>query len=172
MKKIILLFVVFSLNIFAQSIGVVDADYVISNYKKREILESSLNQKREELGKIFEEKKAQVIAYEKSLMEKGGTPTQEEISKFESLQKNLEETVLSNEQTLNTLFQKYFDELRGDIAVVALLIGKQKNLDMVIQKSITFYGGIDITQEVLDFLNSADKIEVGKKDNQLNNNII
>jgi hypothetical protein len=62
--------------------------------------------------------------------------------------------------------------LRGDIAVVALLIGKQKNLDMVIQKSITFYGGIDITQEVLDFLNSADKIEVGKKDNQLNNNII
>lgn len=172
MKKILFLTFIFcSLTLFAKEIGVVDADFVIQNYKKRELLETALNSKRDELVKTFTVKKENLLKKENILMEKGDSATKEELDSLALLQQDLDNVLAENDRILGELFDKYFEELRGDIAVAAILIGKEKNLDMVIQKAAAFYGGVDITEEVIDFLNSTQKIDMDKKGIKLNNDL-
>lgn len=172
MKKFLFLTFIFcSLTLFAKEIGVVDADFVIQNYKKREILETALNSKKDELVKNFSLKKELLLKKENIIREKGEEATNEELDSLALLQQDLDNILAENDRILGELFDNYFEELRGDIAAAAILVGKEKNLDMVIQKAATFYGGTDITEEVIEFLNSTQKIDVNKNGIKLNNDL-
>jgi Skp family chaperone for outer membrane proteins len=54
------------------------------------------------------------------------------------------------------------EKLKSDIRVAIKEVGKIKKYDAVLEKQVVYYGGTDISEDVVKFLSGVEKIELKK----------
>jgi outer membrane protein len=151
MKKILLgtfisLFFLSSPVLAQTKIGIVDTQVIISTSK----LYSELRKAEGELAKLQEN-------FQKDYMDKMNKLQQaKNKEEFERLQKQFQgELLKKRDSAMKTLQSKQKDlekmknDLRKKVEIAINNIAKSRKFDYVVDKQAMFYGGIDITQEVL-----------------------
>ncbi|MGL4977855.1 MAG: OmpH family outer membrane protein [Cetobacterium sp.] len=151
-----------STSIFAINIGVIDSEYIFSQYNKRYEMEEILETKRLELNSDIEGLRQSLLEQEKIIKSKSKI-TEADKKKLLNLKKQFQEKIELSEQNFQENQQNFIHDIKFEIDSVAILIGKQKNLEMVIEKSATIYGGIDLTEDVINFLNNKESFKLDTK---------
>ncbi|MGL4867726.1 MAG: OmpH family outer membrane protein [Cetobacterium sp.] len=151
-----------STSIFAINIGVIDSEYIFSQYNKRYEMEEILENKRLELNSDIEGLRQSLLEQEKIIKSKSKI-TESDKKKLLNLKKQFQEKIELSEQNFQENQQSFIHDIKFEIDSVAILIGKQKNLEMVIEKSATIYGGIDLTEDVINFLNNKESFKLDTK---------
>jgi len=138
----------FNMPVLAQTkIGIVDTQIIISTSK----LYSELRKAENELAKLQEN-------FQKDYMYKINKLQQaKNKEEFERLQKQFQSELLQKRKSaIKTLqekqksLEKMKNDLRKKVESAINNIAKSKKFDYVVDKQAMFYGGIDITQEVLE----------------------
>lgn len=127
-------------------IGVVDTQTIISTSK----LYAELRKSEQELARMQE-------AFQKEYMDKMNKLQQaKNKEEFEKLQKQFQnELIKKRDSVMNSLQvkQKNLDKMKNDlrkkVEVAINNIAKAKKLEYVVDKQAMFYGGLDITKDVL-----------------------
>ena len=146
MKKIIsmttlmLAFAFCSAN--AEVIGVVDFDRVVDNYSKVKILSDEMSDKYTELQRYTLDKERE---YKKLT-----TPLE---------RKNFEEAtareLAKKQEAYLKLKEKKEAEIDTSIKNAVKQVAMENKIDTVVEKSVIFFGGVDITDKVVKMLNSG-----------------
>ncbi|WP_297487119.1 OmpH family outer membrane protein [uncultured Cetobacterium sp.] len=152
MKFLFILFCV-STSAFATTLGVIDSEYIFNQYNKRAVLEEKLDQRRSELNNEIEILRQTLLIKEKSIKSKK-TLTSKDKEILLNLKKQFQKKIETSEISFEREQRNFVYDIKFEIDSVAILIGKEKNIDMVIEKSATIYGGTDLTEDVLNFLNN------------------
>ena len=126
---------------FAQTIGIVDADKIISSYKKAQDVESELKIKEAEIQTFIAEAQRKIKA--------AATPVEES-----NLQKELSEEFRVKQTELRKMQLDESTKINEDIIAAIKQIAQSQSIDIVLAKGAVFIGGTDITDEVLTKLNS------------------
>lgn len=159
-----LLFFLFFCSIysFSMNIGVIDSEYIFNQYSKRILMEQQLEDKRDVLNKEIESLRQELLKKEQILKSKKNF-SQEDKEAITNLKKQFQQKINSSEKIFDEEQQNFIYEIKFEIDSAAILIGKEKKLDMVIEKSATIFGGVDLTEDVLNFLNSKDSYKLDSK---------
>lgn len=161
MRILFLLFFI-SLPIFSMNIGVVDFEYVFIQYNKRIQAEVELEEKRVALNNEIENLRKTLLVEEKQIRTKSNLTKKDEIT-LSNLKKQYQEKIQTSEKEFQEEISKTIYDIRFEINSAAILIGQEKKLDMVMEKNVTVYGGMDITEDVLLFLNTSDSYKLDTK---------
>ena len=146
-----------NLSVFSQNIAVMDPRVVLDRYQKRLEFENDLREKEKNYQKIIFDERIKILEEEGEQLKKYGSLSQEEKRKITSKNEKLDEKYDEMENSLKELHLEYQNILKSDITIAAVIVGKEKGYDIVISKEVSFYGGVDITQDVIEFLNSSDR---------------
>ncbi|WP_297597129.1 OmpH family outer membrane protein [uncultured Cetobacterium sp.] len=158
MKVLFLLFFM-STSIFAINIGVIDSEYIFNQYNKRFEMEEKLESKRISLNNEIEQLRQELLEKEKLIKSKKNI-TEADKTTLLDLKKQFQDKIGASEKDFELEQQNFIYDIKFEIDSVAILIGKQKNLEMVIEKSATVYGGVDLTEDVVNFLNNKDSYKL------------
>ena len=169
MKKIILLLIIISTLTFGetqitQKIAVVDMGMVLEQYTKRAQLEKDLEAQKKGYDKELNQQKEALLKKELEVVKNGDRPTEEDYSQLKDLKGGIEKNYREFDTNLNKMYNDYMFQLNSDIVTATVVVGKEMRFDIVFHKGTTFYGGTDITEEVIDFLNKGEKIPLGTKE--------
>lgn len=145
-KKIFIILALFLVNapVFAGGVGYINYDKVISNYQyakntlreietKNNEIQQFLMKKEEEFGKI-------------------DSPIQKK--KFEE---SVRVELQAKEKAFNIFREKKEDEVYNRIHAVSEKIRLEQNLDAILDARSIFSGGVDITDKLINVLNSNNK---------------
>ncbi len=146
-----------NVSLFSQNIAVMDPRVVLDQYQKRLEFENDLREKEKNYQKIIFDERIKILEEEGEQLKKYGSLSQEEKRKITSKNEKLDEKYDEMENSLKELHLEYQNILKSDITIAAVIVGKEKGYDIVISKEVSFYGGVDITQDVIEFLNSSDR---------------
>ncbi len=175
MKRIILLLITLSTLAFGevintQNIAVVDMGMVLEQYSKRGELEKSLDTQKKVYDEELNQQKEAILKKELELVQKGKKPTEEEAGQLNNLKSGIEKKYREFDTSLNKLYNDYMFQLNSDIVTATVVVGREMGFDIVFHKGTTFYGGTDITAEVIEFLNKGEKLSLTDKDMERINN--
>ncbi len=178
MKKILFfIYIILTINTFSESvniqkIAVVDISIVLEQYSKKNILEDKLNKKREASNKKIAALREESLKKELELLKDGEKVKKKDIEELDEMNLSIQENIRAIDKELNSLYNNYMQELITDISVGAVVVGREMGFDIVFHKGTTFYGGTDITKEVIKFLNSGEKISLSEDSmKDINNDI-
>jgi Skp family chaperone for outer membrane proteins len=177
MKKLLVLISVLliSFTSFA-AIGTVDSQKVAQGYsaykeameflqKESRRLQVDLDARKQEydteIQKYIEKYDIQTSAGDKNLQAKLDVKMTEKEKEELTRSKNALETYFRMIQS--SLSQQEADQMnkiRTDIQVAIKEIASQEGLEVILEKQTVVYGGVDVTQKVIDFLQGAEKIEL------------
>lgn len=161
MKLLFFLFF-YSIHSFSMSIGVIDSEYIFNQYSKRILMEQKLEDKRNLLNNEIESLRQELLKKEQALKAKKNL-SKEDKATIANLKKQFQQKINNSEKIFDEEQQNFVYEIKFEIDSAAILIGKEKKLDMVIEKSATIFGGVDLTEDVLNFLNSKDSYKLDTK---------
>ena len=148
MKKILSSIMILSALLFASAnaevIGIVDFDKVVDNYSKVKALSDEISDKYSEIQRYTLDKEREY--------KKLSTPLE---------RKNFEESMareLSKKQEAY-LKLKAKKEAEVDSAIKNAIkkVAIENKIDTVVEKSVVFFGGVDITDKVVKTLNTSGK---------------
>ncbi|WP_319371031.1 OmpH family outer membrane protein [uncultured Ilyobacter sp.] len=160
-----------NVNVFSQSIAVMDPRIVLAQYKKKVDFENDLMEREKKYQYTIYDERMRILKKEKEQLERAIDISLEEKSEIASKHEELDKKYGEMENYLKHLHTEYQGILRRDITIAAIIVGKEKGYDMVIDKEVSFYGGDDITQDVVEFLNSSDKTLLEKSLKKGSNNL-
>lgn len=129
-----------STTVMAQTIGVVDADKVLTNYSKAQDVEADLKVKEAEIQKFIADAQKQI--------KDAATPVEKN-----NLEKKLSEEFKAKQTEYRKMQITESEKINNDIITAIKTIAKDKSIDMVLAKGAVFSGGTDLTEEVLGKLN-------------------
>lgn len=152
MRYLFLLFCI-STSIFASNIGVIDTEYILTKYNRRVAVEKNLEQKRQTLNKEIENLRQELLRRERVIKSKK-VLSKSDLDELDVLKTQFRQKIENCEKIYDDAEQNAMYELKFEIDSAAILVGKEKNLDMVIDKTATVFGGVDLTNDVIKFLNS------------------
>jgi len=148
MKKLVLLALIlmvgFSVNLKAETIGVVDLQKVFISYDETDKARKDFEKKQKELRDELEEKQ--------KTLEKA----QQDNKKPEDIQKlveEIQEELQPKQEELIKLNNELMASIRADILRSARKVAKEYGIDMVIDKQAVLNGGFDLTDFVIEDLN-------------------
>lgn len=140
-----------SINAFADSIGLVDLDKIVTGYNKAQSVMADIKVKEAELRKM----------------------QADYVKQLEESRKNNPKNPVANDQLekdlnvkLNAKLTEYRDwtvnkqkEIDTDLETTIKEVAKGKNVDVVLSKQAVFQGGTDITNDVLSRLNTVHPVK-------------
>lgn len=145
MKKILTLGILLTAFTFASAsadvVGVIDFDRIVDNYAKVKSLMDEMSDKQAEIQRYALDKERE---YKKLT-----TPVEK---------KNFEESTAREIQRRQEAYMKLKDkkeqEVDASIKNAIKQVAMENKIDTVVEKSVIFYGGVDITDKVVKVLNS------------------
>ncbi len=146
MKKLLGLIVFCALAFFAKAnaevIGIVDFDKVVDNYTKVKTVTDEISDKYAEIQRYSLDKEREYKKLSSPLERKNfEESTAKELSKKQDAYLKLKE---KKESEIDTA-------IKNAIKKVAL----ESQIDTVVEKTVVFFGGVDITDKVVKALNSS-----------------
>ena len=160
LKYLSILFLLFPVSLKAESLVIVDIDYIIKNSK---LGKSLINNLKNENGKINEKlktKEDEFLNTEKNLVSKKNILSEDEFQKeFDAFKKKISQYNIEKQKILedfDILKKKKYSELFEIINNVLLKYSKQNNIITIIDKKyvIISKSEIDITQDILDLIDN------------------
>jgi len=127
------------------SIGTVNNLKVINGYPLAKEAQRKISSYRSELDKEF-------ARIGKDLQEQMKDPNLKDKDKLQK-QKDAQAQFQSKKVRFDSLSQSLTKDVDDNIQAAIKDVAKEKGLSLVVSDSITYYGGVDITQAVLDKLN-------------------
>ena len=144
-KKLIILFIaLFGLNGYAETIGMVDIQKVLSSYKKTETLGKLLEKEQKKLQKDLEKKQKK--------LEKAKN-NQEAPEKLQKLVTEFQEELQPKQEAFNQLRVSHLKILQDDVTAATKKISADYGIDIVVDKTAILVGGFDLTEFVIEHLN-------------------
>lgn len=126
------------------SIGYVDVQKVFKDYKETTKAQKELGKEEESFKKEFEESQKKLEAAQKNGKSK------EEI---ETLRTSLEEKLAPKRESLLKLNEKLTVSIQKSIVTSVTKVAQKLGLEVVVDKQVVIFGGMDLTDMVLSELN-------------------
>ena len=134
----------------AQEVGIVDLDKVISNYSKAQDVSADLKVKEADLQKFLADAQKQ--------LKDAGSPVEK---------KNLEDKLSAEFKTKADNYRelqiKQWKQIEDNVFNAINQVSKEKKLDVILNKAAVLQGGSEITDQVLNLLNTSSSIQVKAK---------
>jgi len=148
MKKL-LIFLVLSISIFAETVSV-DLDFLLKSHPKLPGVQKELETEKTKLEKSLNTKADKLKAEYGDLVKKGDKITDAEKQSFAKKDKELSEQFMKSQKDLASLEAKKINGLVAEIKTAIGTYAKSKKYDAVVEKKTVYYGKIkDISAEVL-----------------------
>ena len=162
MKKFIMLVagVIMSLNVLAGTVGYVDPQDLLDKYPETKKTQDYLEKKKKVLQTVLDAEKTKTNDKSEELKKKGDKATKAEKDELEKTKTEFQKKFETMQANLEQLQYTMYDKLYSDINVAIQEIAKEKKLDIVVNKTAIYYGGEDITEDVLKFLAGVQKIDL------------
>ncbi len=162
MKKFIMLVagVIMSLNVLAGTVGYVDPQDLLDKYPETKKTQDYLEKKKKDLQTVLDAEKTKINDKSEELKKKGDKATKAEKDELEKTKTEFQKKFETMQANLEQLQYTMYDKLYSDINVAIQEIAKEKKLDIVVNKTAIYYGGEDITEDVLKFLAGVQKIDL------------
>ena len=129
------------LKSYADGTGVVDIDKVISNYSKAQDVSADLKVKEAELQKFQADAQKQI--------KEAKTPLEKK-----NMEDKLTEEFKQKIQDYKDAQVKQLKQVEDSVFAAVDSVAKQQKLDLILNKSSVLRGGSDITDAILNILNS------------------
>lgn len=145
MKKILFsLALLFSLTtvVNAEVVGVVDFDKVVDNYAKVKTISDEISDKYSEIQRYGLDKEREY--------KKLSTPLERK-----NFEENTAKEIAKKQEAYLKLKQKKENEIDLAIKNAIKQVAIENKIDTVVEKSVIFFGGVDITDKVVKTLNTA-----------------
>ncbi|MDN5303987.1 MAG: outer membrane protein [Fusobacteriaceae bacterium] len=161
MKKLVLLvmMVVLGMSAFAQNIGVVNYQKVVSNYKGYKDAINYLEQEKSRLQGDIDKRVAEYQKLEEKVRNNKNA-TDEEKQNLQRELNSLNQYVETMKQILSKTEYEQMNTVKSDINVVIQEVAKEKKLDVVLDSQVVITGGIDISEIVIERLANTEKISL------------
>lgn len=161
MKKIILFLAMAVVTL--SEVVTVDMQYLIANHPKSTQIKKDLDVEKDKLEKILNDK-ADALSLEKEKLEaKKDKITEAEIVAFQKKEEELNKLYNDSQKSLLTLKNTKLNGLYEEIVTAIKTLQKTKKYDAIVDKGSVYAGQEklkDSTSEVLNILNSSEKIEL------------
>lgn len=139
-----LFILLFSTATIASEIGYIDMQRIFTELKSINNFKENFLEKEKEFKELLEKKNAEIEEAIKD--EKKEEKIKEMIAKRD-------EVLLPKQEELANLEQAFQINLKFEISSTSEKIAEEFGLDIVVDKTVLYYGGFDITTLVLDRLN-------------------
>ena len=103
---------------------------------------------------------SKIDAKDKDIAKKGDKATKTEKDELDKMKADRKSKFEAMQQNLDQLQYNLYDKISSDINVAIAETAKAKQLDVVVDKTTVYYGGENITKDVLNFLNGVKKIDL------------
>lgn len=127
---------------FAQGIGIVDLDRIVSDYNKAQDVSTDMKVKEAELQKF--------VADAQKQLKDTASPVE---------RKNLEDKLTSDFKTKSDNFRdlqvKQWKQIEDSVFAAINQVSQSKSMDLILNKAGVIQGGTDITDQVLSVLNGG-----------------
>ena len=146
MKRFITIITLLFLSVptFSDTFGIVNMEVVLTSAKLVKDFQSNIKDKQESYDKLLEKHQKRINKA------KNDNKSDEEM---EELITEIEELLLPKRQELAQLEMGFQQNLLLSIQRVSKEVAKEIGVDVVVDNRVVFYGGIDMTDLVLDRLN-------------------
>ena len=144
MKNIIIGLIMISTSVMGDTFGYVNMESVFTSAKMVKDFQENMKQKQEEYEKFLTKQQKKITKARES------EKTDEEIQEIIT---GIEEAVLPKRQEMAQLEAGFQQNLLTSIKRISKDVAKELGVDVVVDNRVVFYGGIDMTDLVLDKLN-------------------
>ena len=134
---------------FADTVGHIDLDKILTDYKEAQKIQTMLEEKQVEYEELVKEKQEDL----ESQLAKAEKDNASEVEKQEIVTEMLQELEPIREELL-TLQGALQQQLMNQIMSAAKNVGEEYGLTVIIDKRFVYYGGFDLTSYVIEKLNS------------------
>lgn len=131
-------------SLFADTIGYVDMESIFANAKMVKHFQENMKEKQADYQEFFEKKQKK--------LEKAKTKGKSD-KEMKELITELENEILPKRQELSQLEAGFQQNLLLSIKRTSKEIASELGVDVVVDNRVVFYGGLDMTDLVLDKLN-------------------
>ena len=131
-------------SLFADTIGYVDMESIFANAKMVKHFQENMKEKQADYQEFFEKKQKKL----EKAKEKGKSDKE-----MKELITELENEILPKRQELSQLEAGFQQNLLLSIKRTSKEIASELGVDVVVDNRVVFYGGLDMTDLVLDKLN-------------------
>jgi len=138
---IMMIMALFATAAWSAGMGTIDVQKVFFNYKEAKKMQDDFADKE----KAYKDK----LQKKQDELEKA----QSDPNKYKQLKKKIEEDLDGDREKLVELNQKLSTDLKEKILQAVKKVAKSYALDSVVDKQVVLYGGIEITDWVVDELN-------------------
>jgi Skp family chaperone for outer membrane proteins len=135
------LIVCFSFSVFAAGMGFIDVQKVFMNYKEAKKMQEDFAKKEEAYKNKVEQKQIEL------------DKVKNDQEKFKNLKKKITDELEGERDDLIELNQKLTTQLKEKILVAVKDVARSYALDTVVDKQVILYGGVDVTDWVIENLN-------------------
>lgn len=153
-------FLLVASNLLAGGLGYVNTDEVLRNYPETQRTQTFLESKKAEMQDTLDQANKILLEKQKVMEAKGESLTEQEKSDFLKLQQTYKTQFEKMQYDLDSLQYNMFEKLKSDVSTAIKKAAKEKELDAVFDNSVIYYGGENITKDVIEFLSGSEKIEV------------
>lgn len=142
-----------------EKVGLINYQKILGEYKEAENANNELMKAKDDLQEKLDEKQEALKKKKDGLEKKAAKATDAEKEKmsreFEGELKKLQETYQTLSEQLQTKQADVLKKLNDKISAAINDVAAAKGFDMVVERNLVFFGGTDITDEVLAKLNGG-----------------
>lgn len=147
----------FSHQAFADNIGFIDLEKVFQKAKMVQTFDKNIKEKRETYEKAFKANQEKLTKLQQS---KEKAKTEKEKAKIdkdaEELIKKVEDELRPKQEEITQLEAGFQQTLLFTVTSTAEKVAKSYGIDVVVDKRAVFYGGFDLTDFVIEKINTAE----------------
>ena len=162
MKKLLMIAagIVMAVNSFAATIAYVDPQELLEKYPETRKTQDYLEKKKKEMQGILDTERTKVEEKDQDIKKKGEKATKAEKEELEKMKSEFAKKFEAMQGNLEQLQYNMYEKIKSDINVAISETKKKKKIDIVMDKTVIYYGAEDITKDVLNFLSGVQKIDL------------
>lgn len=162
MKKLLMIAagIVMAVNSFAATIAYVDPQELLEKYPETRKTQDYLEKKKKEMQGILDTERTKVEEKDQDIKKKGEKATKAEKEELEKMKSEFAKKFEAMQGNLEQLQYNMYEKIKSDINVAISETAKAKKIDIVMDKTVIYYGAEDITKDVLNFLSGVQKIDL------------
>jgi outer membrane protein len=162
MKKILIIALLMSMSVFsfALKLGTVDTQLIMQKYSGTQNATKLLNNEKDKMQKDVDVKAKELEKLSKDLQAKGDKISKEDKENYAKQEKAFKQYYQMLQQNLEQLKYKEYSKVSSDIDTAIKQVAKKEKYEYVFEAGAVKFGGEDITEKVLKFLEKSEKIDL------------
>jgi len=149
-----------TLGMAETTIGFVDTQMILENYSKTKEIQNSLEMKKQNLQEMLNGEKEKITAKENEFLGETKELDEEEEKKLKKMQQDFQNKFQILQQELDKSQYIAYQNIKTDVSMAIKNVAQLNNINTILDKAVVYYGGKDITKDVIEFLSGTEKIEL------------